>query len=85
MNCENSTAPIDINNNPTGTCDLKCKFNYKYKESGSKLTNNTFSSIFKSLMRIIKFLYSYNFLPVNTNLILIPVSFKIEIALSKFS
>ena len=28
MNCENSTAPIDINNNPTGTCDLKCKFNY---------------------------------------------------------
>ena len=42
MNCENSTAPIDINNNPTGTCDLKCKFNYKYKESGSKLTNNTF-------------------------------------------
>jgi carbonic anhydrase len=41
MNCENSTAPIDINNNPTGTCDLKCKFNYKYKESGSKLTNNT--------------------------------------------
>jgi len=42
MNCENSSAPIDINNNPTGTCDLKCKYNFKYKESGSKLTNNKF-------------------------------------------
>ena len=42
MNCENSTAPIDINNNPTGTCDLKCKFNYKYKETGSKLKNNKY-------------------------------------------
>jgi len=42
MNCPNSTAPIDINNNPTGTCELKCKYNFKYKESGSKLTNNAF-------------------------------------------
>lgn len=42
MNCETATAPIDINNNPTGTCDLKCKFNFKYKESGSKLKNNMY-------------------------------------------
>ena len=45
MNCETATAPIDINNNPTGTCDLKCKFNFKYKESGSKLKNNMYYHI----------------------------------------
>jgi carbonic anhydrase len=42
MSCELATAPIDINNNPSGTCDLKCKYNFKYKDTSSKLTNNVY-------------------------------------------
>lgn len=41
MSCLNSTAPINIDSNPIGNCELKCKYSYKYKDSPSKLTNNT--------------------------------------------
>lgn len=39
MSCKNATAPINIDNNPIGNCELKCKYSYKYKDSSSKLTN----------------------------------------------
>jgi carbonic anhydrase len=41
MSCPNSTAPINIDSSPIGNCELKCKYSYKYKDSPSKLTNNT--------------------------------------------
>lgn len=42
VNCAESTAPIDINDTPTNTCDLKCKYSFKYKESTSTITNNQY-------------------------------------------
>ena len=42
MSCSDATAPIDITNNPTGTCDLKCKYSFKYKNTSSKLTNKSY-------------------------------------------
>ena len=42
VNCSESTAPIDINDTPTNTCDLKCKYSFKYKESTSTITNNQY-------------------------------------------
>lgn len=41
MSCKSATAPINIDNKPIGNCELKCKYSYKYKDSASKLTNNT--------------------------------------------
>lgn len=38
MSCING-FPIDITNNPKGTCDLKCKFSFKYNDSTSTITN----------------------------------------------
>ena len=38
MSCVNG-FPIDITNNPKGTCDLKCKYSFKYNDSISNITN----------------------------------------------
>ena len=35
----NATAPIDITNNYDSTCDLKCKYSFKYPLSNLYLTN----------------------------------------------
>lgn len=38
MSCING-FPIDITNNPKGTCDLKCKYSFKYNDSTSTIKN----------------------------------------------
>jgi carbonic anhydrase len=38
MSCING-FPIDITNNPKGTCDLKCKYSFKYHDSISTIKN----------------------------------------------
>jgi carbonic anhydrase len=39
MSCSKSTSPIDITNNPSGTCDLKCNYRFKYNESTTTIKN----------------------------------------------
>jgi len=39
MSCLNSTSPINITNNSAGTCELKCKYRYKYNDSATIITN----------------------------------------------
>lgn len=38
MSCING-FPIDITNNSKGTCDLKCKYSFKYNDSTSTISN----------------------------------------------
>lgn len=39
MSCSKSTSPIDITNRSSGTCELKCKYRYKYNDSTTTITN----------------------------------------------
>jgi carbonic anhydrase len=39
MSCSNATAPVNISNNTTTTCDLKCDFSFKYPISNLQVTN----------------------------------------------
>jgi len=39
MNCESSNSPIDITDKSSGTCELKCKYLFKYNDSSSRITN----------------------------------------------
>lgn len=40
MSCLISTSPINITNSPTGTCELKCNYKYKYNDSNTTIKNN---------------------------------------------
>jgi carbonic anhydrase len=42
MSCEKATAPINITDKPNGTCNLKCKYTYKYKDTNTVLKNKKF-------------------------------------------
>lgn len=42
MSCEKSTAPINITDKPNGTCNLKCKYTFKYKDTNTVLKNKNF-------------------------------------------
>jgi carbonic anhydrase len=39
MSCSNATAPVNITNNTTSTCDLKCEYSFKYPISNLQVTN----------------------------------------------
>jgi carbonic anhydrase len=39
MSCPNATAPIDITNNNSSICDLKCNYNFNYSLSNLNVTN----------------------------------------------
>jgi len=39
MTCPNATAPIDITNNTSSVCDLKCNYSFNYPLSTINLTN----------------------------------------------
>lgn len=39
MSCLNSTSPININNDSSGTCDLKCNYRFKYNDSTTTIKN----------------------------------------------
>jgi carbonic anhydrase len=39
MSCMNSTSPININNESSGTCDLKCNYRFKYNDSTTTIKN----------------------------------------------
>lgn len=42
MSCEKSTAPINITDKPNGSCNLKCKYTFKYKDTTTVLKNKKF-------------------------------------------
>ena len=39
MSCLNPTAPINIHSDSNGSCDLKCKYSFKYNDSHVQVTN----------------------------------------------
>jgi carbonic anhydrase len=39
MSCSKATAPVNITNNTTSTCDLKCDYSFKYPISNLQVTN----------------------------------------------
>jgi carbonic anhydrase len=39
MSCSKATAPVNITNNTTTTCDLKCDYSFKYPISNLQATN----------------------------------------------
>lgn len=39
MSCPNATAPVNITNNKSQTCDLKCSYSYSYPLSVLNITN----------------------------------------------
>ena len=40
MTCNQANAPIDINFNPSGTCDLKCEYKFNYSNTSIVAQNN---------------------------------------------
>ena len=39
MSCSKATSPVNITNNTTSTCDLKCEYSFKYPISNLEVTN----------------------------------------------
>lgn len=39
MSCSLSNSPINLSDNNSGTCDLKCKYMFKYNDSSTTITN----------------------------------------------
>jgi carbonic anhydrase len=39
MSCSTATSPIDITDKSEGTCELKCKYMFKYNDSTTRITN----------------------------------------------
>lgn len=39
MSCQNPSAPINIHSDSNGSCDLKCKYSFKYNDSHVQVTN----------------------------------------------
>ena len=59
MSCPNSTSPIDISlSNIAGKCDLKCVYNFKYKE---------ISEYIFTLIDYVKYLYKDDRIVYNSN------------------
>lgn len=40
MSCPNATAPVDIVNDPSQICDLKCEYSFSYQNTNLNVTNS---------------------------------------------